>query len=207
MLPSATGFLSVACPPEPCAGCPPPHSATTTLLPHPQCLSAGCRGRPLSRCSLGLWRVVASPFRAMYLQPRDQLRVLLTQVQAPLDLSTCTWPKRMLPSSTFFLFVACQLEPCAGCPPPPQRNGDPPATPPMSERWVSQSPPVPHQQRRNSVEELTLLKTGHTEIRVIPTTMKIQQSSLGRGAWTQIILAQSACSPAVDKGFFVLGMH
>ena len=76
MLPSATGFLSVACPPEPCAGCPPPHSATTTLLPHPQCLSAGCRGRPLSRCSLGLWRVVASPFRAMYLQPRDQLRVL-----------------------------------------------------------------------------------------------------------------------------------
>ena len=34
--------------PEPCAGCPPPHSATATLLPHHQCLSAGCRGRPLN---------------------------------------------------------------------------------------------------------------------------------------------------------------
>ena len=40
-------FLFVARQLEPCAGCPPPHSATATLLPHPQCLSAGCRGRPL----------------------------------------------------------------------------------------------------------------------------------------------------------------
>ena len=98
---------------SPALGALPPHSAMATLLPHPQCLSAGCRGRP----------------------------------------------------------------------------------------------PVPHEQRHNSVEELTLLKTGHAEIRVIPSLMKIQQSSLGRGAWTQIILAQSACSPTINKGFFVLGMQ
>ena len=130
---------------------------------------------------------------------------LLIQMQAPLDLSTCTWLKWQFDHRIPFRSPSTRA--LRWVPSPPQRNGDPPATPPMSERWVSRSPPVPHQQRRNSVEELTLLKTGHTEIRVIPTTMKIQQSSLGRGAWTQIILAQSACSPAVDKGFFVLGMH
>ena len=36
--------------------------------------------------------------------------------------------------------------------------------PPMLERWVSRSPPVLHQQRRNSVEELTLLTIGQNGI-------------------------------------------
>ena len=85
-------------------------------------------------------------------------------MQAPLDRSTCTWTKRMLPSATAVLFVACPPESCAGCPSPPQRNGDPPATPPMPERWVSRSPPVLHQQRRNSVEEVTLLTIGQNGI-------------------------------------------
>ena len=100
-----------------------------------------------------------------------------------------------------------RLSPALGALPPHSAMTTLLPHPPMLERWVSRSPPVPHQQRRNSVEELTLLKTGHAEIRVIPSLMKIQQSSLGRGAWTQIILAQSACSPTINKGFFVLGMQ
>ena len=85
-------------------------------------------------------------------------------MQAPLDLSACTWPKRMLPSAAEFLFVACPPEPCAGCPPPHSATTTLLPHPPMLERWVSRSPPVLHQQRRNSVEELTLLTIGQNGI-------------------------------------------
>ena len=70
----------------------------------------------------------------------------------------------MLPSAAEFLFVACPPEPCAGCPPPHSATTTLLPHPPMLERWVSRSPPVLHQQRRNSVEELTLLTIGQNGI-------------------------------------------
>ena len=54
----AMALLFVAPPTEPFAGCPPSQSATATLLPHPHCLSPGCRGRPLYhaiRNATALW--------------------------------------------------------------------------------------------------------------------------------------------------------
>ena len=35
------------------------------------------------------------------------------------------------------------------------------------------------------------------------STLNIPLSSLGRGAWTQAILEQSTCNPAINNGFFV----
>ena len=89
-------------------------------------------------------------------------------------------------------------------PSPPQRNGDPPATPPVPERWVSRSPPLPCPQRRNSVEELTLLTAGHREICLISSRLNIPLSSLRRGAWTQAILEQMTCGPTINEELFFL---
>ena len=77
-------------------------------------------------------------------------------------------------------------------PSPPQRNGDPPATPPVPERWVSRSPPEPHPQKRNSVEELTLLASGHKEMSPMP--------SLECGEWCKPFLSNLLASPRSTKG-------
>ena len=66
---------------------------------------------------------------------------LLIQMQAPLDLSTCTWLQWQSARHHRIPFRSPSTRALRWVPSPPQRNGDPPATPPMHKHWVSRSPP------------------------------------------------------------------